>query len=233
VAPLLRPNLDRHAGIFGPFPLVRIGFDGSAHVRKAGFVVQLYRPKSDIVSYAIWEFNKTVVALASASWVANSVSYIVGGSFFFSHSLQFRPRPLKRVSGAFISRGYRTGSLCAIEHTVNTRISIFSTFITDLVLLTLMLVGVLRWRKVRMAGGILSLMYTQASVRHLTLILLMLTDSGIGYCLACNFHTCRSAPSGTFLHSSDTFGVNIQRWPPGFHYLESERCVTLLSTARL
>jgi hypothetical protein len=85
---LLRPNLDRHAGIFGPFPLVRISFDGSAHVRMAGFVVQLYRPKSDIVSYAIWEFNKIVVALASASWVANSVSYIVGGSIFFFHSLQ-------------------------------------------------------------------------------------------------------------------------------------------------
>ncbi|KAI0302735.1 hypothetical protein BC826DRAFT_430856 [Russula brevipes] len=72
--------------------------------------------------YAIWEFNKIVVALASASW----------------------------------------SPICLLcRRCGHIPISIFSTFITDLVLLTLMLIGILRWRNVRKAGGILSLMYTQ------------------------------------------------------------------------
>lgn len=92
--------------------------------------------------YAFWEFNKIVVAVASAAWVANTASYIYS---------------------AATSRGYWTGSFCAIGHTEHTRISVFSTFITDLILLSLMLIGIMRWGRgtARRTGGILSLLYTQ------------------------------------------------------------------------
>jgi hypothetical protein len=78
----------------------------------------------------------------------------------------FEPGSLKHASGAATSRGYWTGSFCAIEHSVHMKISIFSTFSTDLVLLALMLVGILRRGDVRRIGGILSLLYTQASPYH-------------------------------------------------------------------
>ncbi|KAI0256382.1 hypothetical protein BJV78DRAFT_1278883 [Lactifluus subvellereus] len=89
---------------------------------------------------ALWEYNKAVIALASASWLANTASYIYSG---------------------VTSRGYWTGSICAIQHTEHTKISIFSTFITDLILLALMLIGLLRWQEARQRGGIWWLLYTQ------------------------------------------------------------------------
>jgi hypothetical protein len=75
---------------------------------------------------------------------------------------------LKCASGAATSRGFWTGSFCATGHTEHTKISIFSTFITDLILLTLMLIGILRWGRgtSRRTGGILSLLYTQVSLYH-------------------------------------------------------------------
>jgi len=92
---------------------------------------------------ALWEYNKIVIAFASASWLANTASYIYS---------------------AVTSQGYWTGSICAIQHTEHTKISIFSTFITDLILLALMLIGVLRWQEARRKGGVWWLLYTQGLV---------------------------------------------------------------------
>ncbi|KAH9977577.1 hypothetical protein BJV74DRAFT_860292 [Russula compacta] len=89
---------------------------------------------------ALWEHNKFIVAIASTAWLANTV--------FFVYS-------------AAISKGYWNGRFCSIHHTVHNRIGILSTCITDLVLLSLMLFGSLRWKNARRSGGIAQLLYKQ------------------------------------------------------------------------
>ena len=49
---------------------------------------------------------------------------------------------------------------------MNDRIVAIASYITDLVLLTLMLFGVFRWKEARRTGGIWSLMYTQVGVLY-------------------------------------------------------------------
>ena len=50
---------------------------------------------------------------------------------------------------------------------VDVRISVIAVFIADLVLLSLMLFGVLRWEQARLTGGgIWQVMYTQVGVSH-------------------------------------------------------------------
>ncbi|KAH9969866.1 hypothetical protein BC827DRAFT_42482 [Russula dissimulans] len=56
---------------------------------------------------------------------------------------------------------YDSNTSCIIENSLHNRTSVFSTFITDLVLLVLMLVGVLRWKDARRTSGIWLLLYTQ------------------------------------------------------------------------
>jgi len=92
--------------------------------------------------YALWERNKVVIAIASAFWLANaaSLTYTV-----------------------FTARGHRDDGRCIFDHILHTRIGIFSTFITDLVLLVLMLSGILRWKGAHGRGGLWWLMYTQSS----------------------------------------------------------------------
>jgi len=80
------------------------------------------------------------------------------------------------LSVVFTARGHRDGGRCIFDHILHARIGIFSTFITDLVLLVLMLSGILRWKGAHGRGGLWWLMYTQVSFAHPTLIsLLMLT----------------------------------------------------------
>ena len=55
---------------------------------------------------------------------------------------------------------YRIADFCDIRHILDTRVTIYSSFVTDLVLLSLMLFGVLRWKEARM-GGIWQVMYAQ------------------------------------------------------------------------
>ncbi|KAH9064518.1 hypothetical protein EDB87DRAFT_1597811 [Lactarius vividus] len=87
----------------------------------------------------LWEHNKSVVAIAFTSWLANFIIY---------------------VYSTVKSRGGWTGSICVIQDTFHSNISIFSTLAMDFLFLTLMLVGLLRW-KVR-SGGIFQLMYAQS-----------------------------------------------------------------------
>jgi hypothetical protein len=70
------------------------------------------------------------------------------------------------LSGAATSSGYWTGSICGVQDTDHNKIGVFSTFITDILLLALMLVGVLRWREVRQRGSIWWLLYAQVSLSH-------------------------------------------------------------------
>ncbi|KAH9979054.1 hypothetical protein BGW80DRAFT_1282665 [Lactifluus volemus] len=93
---------------------------------------------------ALWQQNKVVIAIASASWLADLVTYI--------------------YSTVNLGGG-RIDGICAIRHTMATKISIVTTFVTDLVLLILMLIGVLRWKEqAKQSNGIWRLLYTHGLI---------------------------------------------------------------------
>ncbi|KAH9068455.1 hypothetical protein EDB83DRAFT_2518798 [Lactarius deliciosus] len=87
---------------------------------------------------ALWEYNKIVVAIAFTSWLSNVIIYAYSTAK---------------------SRGYWVEGECVIQHTFHSITSVFSTLAIDILLLTLMLVGLLRWN-IR-SGGIFQLMYAQ------------------------------------------------------------------------
>lgn len=90
---------------------------------------------------------------------------------------------LNFLSVATTSRGHWTDIGCVFDDVLNTRISITSTFISDLVLLALMVSGVLRWKGVHGSCSTWCLLYKQASpprfaggsVATFIIILLILT----------------------------------------------------------
>jgi hypothetical protein len=71
-------------------------------------------------------------------------------------------------SGMVIDPAHRDGTVCVYDHVVDIRFALFALFITDLVLLSLMLFGVLRWKQANLKGGIWQVMYTQVGPSHLT-----------------------------------------------------------------
>ncbi|KAI0256391.1 hypothetical protein BJV78DRAFT_463342 [Lactifluus subvellereus] len=89
---------------------------------------------------ALWQCNKVVIAIASAAWIAEMISYIYSTIIF---------------------RGYDAGGACTIHHAEDTKISTVTTFVTDLILLVLMLIGVLRWNGEHQRDGIWWLLYMQ------------------------------------------------------------------------
>ncbi|KAH9173132.1 hypothetical protein EDB89DRAFT_808915 [Lactarius sanguifluus] len=119
---------------------------------------------------AIWELNKIVISIASAAWLAEVGTLIHG--IVVLHGTWSRDLPV----GA-----------CKITNILETRTNILASFVTDLVLLALMLTGLLRWENARRKGGIWWLLYTQglawmiivtvAEVPITVLILLNLNDS--------------------------------------------------------
>ena len=65
---------------------------------------------------------------------------------------------------AAISRGRWAGDICQIDHLIDTRASILSTFTADLILLVLKLVGILRWKEARQKVGTWYLLYSEVSI---------------------------------------------------------------------
>jgi len=90
--------------------------------------------------YALWEGNKVVIVIASAFWLANATAFIYVLA---------------------TSSGYWADGSCTIDHIMHIRISVISTFISDLVLLALMLSGILRWKGPRQINGTWWLLYKQ------------------------------------------------------------------------
>lgn len=90
--------------------------------------------------HTLWEYNRTVVGITFALLLANT------GSFIYN---------------AAISRGRWAGDMCQIDHLVDTRASILSTFTADLILLALKLVGILRWKEARQKVGTWRLLYSE------------------------------------------------------------------------
>jgi len=92
--------------------------------------------------YALWERKKIVLAVALAALLSSAVSFVYNVATLHA---------------------YRIATYCDIYHLLHTRVTIYTSFITDLVLLSLMLFGVLRWKEARI-GGIWRIMYTQGIV---------------------------------------------------------------------
>jgi hypothetical protein len=65
-------------------------------------------------------------------------------------------------------RGFRVNGVCVFIRSSIGSIFVLSTFITDLVLLALMLIGALRWHNSR-RGRIWWLLYMQANLHHLVI----------------------------------------------------------------
>ncbi|KAH9041778.1 hypothetical protein EDB85DRAFT_1381440 [Lactarius pseudohatsudake] len=118
---------------------------------------------------AIWGLNKIVISIASAAWLADAGTLIYG---MFISSFGFRRHPdISNMSpgiagsGVVVLHGTWSRELpvgaCKITNTLETRTNILASFITDLVLLVLMLTGLLRWENARRKGGIWWLLYTQ------------------------------------------------------------------------
>ncbi|KAH9979052.1 hypothetical protein BGW80DRAFT_1455730 [Lactifluus volemus] len=89
---------------------------------------------------ALWERNKVTTTLASTCWLATFVSYIYSVA---------------------TARAIWNGNFCMVVNLEHTKIAIFTTFVSDLILLLLMVIGLLRWENVRQRGGVLSSMCTQ------------------------------------------------------------------------
>ncbi|KAH9032906.1 hypothetical protein EDB85DRAFT_2145301 [Lactarius pseudohatsudake] len=89
---------------------------------------------------AIWGLNKVAISIASAAWLANTGSLI--------HSVA-------------VIRPTWSGGICKITNPSETKINFLVTFVTDLVLLVLMLTGLLRWENAHQRGGVWWLLYTQ------------------------------------------------------------------------
>jgi hypothetical protein len=65
-----------------------------------------------------------------------------------------------------ISRPRTFLNFCMVKHITDDRIVILSSFITDIALLTLMLIGIFRWKQANLMGGIWGVMYTQVRISN-------------------------------------------------------------------
>jgi hypothetical protein len=104
-----------------------------------------------------------VTAIASVFWLEDAASFIYG-LLLFLHSPRARSSEL--LSVVVTSRGHLADGYCVFEHTLRTRICIISTFISDLVLIALMISGVLRWKGVHDKVGTWWLLYRQVGLPH-------------------------------------------------------------------
>ncbi|KAI9436299.1 hypothetical protein H4582DRAFT_2099974 [Lactarius indigo] len=93
---------------------------------------------------AIWGLNKIVISIAAAVWLADAGALI---------------RSTVIVRGTWSE--IQGEGFCRITNTAETRTNILFSFVTELVLLALMLTGLLRWENARQKGGIWWLLYTQ------------------------------------------------------------------------
>ncbi|KAH9162267.1 hypothetical protein EDB89DRAFT_652669 [Lactarius sanguifluus] len=91
---------------------------------------------------AIWGLNKIAISIAAAAWLADAGSLIHGVVVLHGTWNEFE-------------------GVCQITNTIDTSTNIIVSFVTDLVLLALMLIGLLRWENARQKGGIWWLLYTQ------------------------------------------------------------------------
>jgi hypothetical protein len=183
--------LSGHADICVLGVPVRILLNHFAHVSK---ITHVYFFDCNSVSYALWKKNRIILVITIAVSLANTVAFFY--SLCLSPSVLYL---LTQWSDIAITRAYRTASFCDVDHILETRITIFSSFITDLVLLSLMMIGILRWKHARQTGGIWRVMYTQVGISCIaTLTTQPNSILAIGIDICCNRHTCGYTSSGAF-----------------------------------
>ncbi|KAH9159685.1 hypothetical protein EDB89DRAFT_1083588 [Lactarius sanguifluus] len=130
------------------FPLfavagILVGFDSANRIDCQTFSHLSFAFASALIVLriaAIWGLNKIAISIASAAWLANTGSQI---------------RSIAVVHATW------SGSICDITNTHETKTNILVTFITDLVLLALMLTGLLRWKNTHQRGDVWWILYTQ------------------------------------------------------------------------
>jgi len=93
--------------------------------------------------YALWEQKTTIALITFAVFLGNTTAYIYNIT---------------------ITRARRVDSFCQVDHIVDIRITTISGLVTDIVLLSLMLFGVSRWKQARLMSGIFRIMYTQGLI---------------------------------------------------------------------
>jgi hypothetical protein len=123
-----------------------------------------------------------------------------------------------------ISRPHRISNFCDASHIVDTRITIYSSFLTDVIFLALMLIGVLRWKHARQMGGIWGVMYSQVGISRIAVATSTIQPNSIlviGINICFSRHTCGCTSCGAFSPQQiyDTF----KGWPSGLHLARSER----------
>ncbi|KAH9001600.1 hypothetical protein EDB92DRAFT_2110559 [Lactarius akahatsu] len=91
----------------------------------------------------LWNRSKIIIAFTCAVWIGNTATY--------AYSLT-------------TLRSAWTGKHCSILHTDHSRISVLSTFTTDLILLVLMLAGLRRWKNAPKSCGVWRLLRTQGLI---------------------------------------------------------------------
>ena len=97
------------------------------------------------------------------------------------------------------TRVHRIGAVCEVENIVDTRITFITSYTAQLVLLTLMLFGVSRWKEARQRDGIWQLMYTQVGISHpAAAVTILQLNLVIGIDICCRFHTFMYTSCGAF-----------------------------------
>ncbi|KAH9999661.1 hypothetical protein BJV74DRAFT_882932 [Russula compacta] len=107
-------------------------------------------------------WQSPVVQLADALTLIKFIHGVAGVYIWeFVLNLHFDYSVIMRKRVARFSSGQWVGTFCEGRQFLQIRLPIFSTFITDLVLLMLMFIGILRWQGARESGSIWWTLYTQ------------------------------------------------------------------------
>lgn len=96
---------------------------------------------------------------------------------------------------------------CTISHTNHSRINVLSAFITDMILLVLMLIGLTRWKNASSSSGVWRLLRTQVTVTHLPPLLVIALTPIIVFNMGCSRHLRRS-PSNCTVYLESEPGIS-------------------------
>lgn len=132
--------------------------------------------------------------------------------------------------GAATASAVWNGNSCTALRTEHGKIGVFSTLISDLVLLTLMLFGLLRWKSARQTCGLWWFLYTQvfAPCTHSLILTDAIRRAWRGYSWSLLLRSPLQCVYSATHDRPQKFNSVL-----GFHYLGSEWCVTSFERARV
>ncbi len=147
------------------------------------------------LSSAIWEHNKIVVTIACGTLLANLAACIY--CMFFG---VLGCTVVNQSSGVATTRAIWIAPLriCGISNVLRAKFSIIFILCTEVVLLSLMLTGLLRWRS-RGKGSIWKLLFSQVKLSWLHVHGYHELRSTTGFGMGCSYHYCGGPPIGAFI----------------------------------